>query len=462
MAVHQIVGPGRLNQEINMSKHPQVSEPDHISMRTSFDRNLIWERGDSVRYLVAELTAPKLELETQSRHSLNLAMVIDASASMSGPPLEAAKEAAIGLVRCLSGDDYLSIISFSSNVIVEIESVRLSRENRERAIAAIQSLETRSNTNLSAGWLRGVEAITETARALDKSHNHVIILSDGYANEGMCSAIELAHHAQQLLKQGVITSCVGIGNGYSPDQLQALADHGGGQLHDAEYPGEITEVVLGELNEIRNCVVSNIEITLEFPREVKIECISNYPMSLTAGQCTASLGMLISEGTRDVVFKITSPPGVPEEELVFETSCSWIKTGESKRTHCPNLKNRLTFASSEENLRQARDIELSMRVARVWQAAIVRHAVTLNRLGDLRKLEKYLADEQYYFSRYCNDLPAAQLIDELAQLKAEANRMWDERARKDMHYSHYSVQHGKADYIKRRDGEDWLRRFKQQ
>ena len=442
-----------------MSNDPMVSEPDHISMRTSFDRHLIWERGDSVRYLVVELTAPRLEADTSSKSKLNLALVIDASASMAGAPLEAAKEAAAGLVRCLPDDDYLSVISFSSDVRVEIESVAMSKENKERAIAAIKALETRLNTNLSAGWLKGAEAVAETARALDTSHNHVIVLSDGYANEGMCMASELARHAQQLRKRNIITSCVGIGDNYSPEQVQALADYGGGQLHDAQYPGEIIEVVNGELNEIQNCVVKDIEVHVKFSRGVEIECISNYPTSMAAHECTASLGMLISEGNRDVIFKVRTPSGMQDDDLVFDTTCSWVRTGQTKRTFSMQEIDRLTFARSEEVLSQARNIELSMRVARVWQAAIVRHAIELNRQADLRGLERYLAEQEHYFSRYCNDLPAAELVDELKELRAEANRVWDERARKDMHHSHYSVQHSKLDY-RSRDRGNWLRRFK--
>ena len=68
-----------------------------LQLAAGFDRALIRRGGDSVRFLVVDVTAPTVEAEKTpavSRAPLNLALVIDASGSMQGTPIAAAKEAA--------------------------------------------------------------------------------------------------------------------------------------------------------------------------------------------------------------------------------------------------------------------------------------------------------------------------------------------------------------------------------
>ena len=76
---------------------------NELKVRAGFDRLLVNERGDSRRYLVTEVEAPPVVQErTRERESLHLALVIDRSGSMGGGRLEAAKQAALGVVERLS------------------------------------------------------------------------------------------------------------------------------------------------------------------------------------------------------------------------------------------------------------------------------------------------------------------------------------------------------------------------
>ena len=415
-----------------------MSDAD-LSIRASFDKKLLSEHPHSPRHLVIDVVASPVEPDNHRESApLNIALVIDVSGSMGGKPLACAKEAAIGVVNALSATSRLSIVTFATNVEVHVDGIILDEIGREEALQAIQRLVVKGSTNLAGGWLRGAESLARIMESSPPMHNHVILLSDGHANVGIVDALVLGHHAEQLRKRGVLTSTVGIGNNYSSTQLQALADYGGGQLHDAQYPHEIIEVVIGGLTEVQETVIQDIALTITFPGGTRVENLSGFPTKIKRGEAVTQLGMLAPTKERPVIFRVYAPDGHEGDEIQFQAACSWTDTRTGEQVDGDSAFVTLTYAASEENARQISNASLGIRVARCWQSGIVRKCVSLNRQGDLKELARYLDNELKYFSRYCLGLRGAEaLVNELQQLRARANKMWDERSRKSMDHASY-------------------------
>jgi hypothetical protein len=88
-----------------------------------------------------------------------------------------------------------------------------------------------------------------------------------------------------------------------------------------------------------------------------------------------------------------------------------------------------------------------MAVATVWHTEILRAAARLNRSGERRQARRYVERELQFFERYCSGLPqAAPLLKEIALLRQNVDRDWDERTRKEMEVAAYRVQANRADY----------------
>lgn len=425
-------------------------------LNARFDRSLVNVGGESVRYLVITARAPDIEVESSTpREPLNLAMVIDASGSMSGAPLEAAKTATIGVADSLLESDRLSIVSFASDVQLHIDAVRTDESGRRQVTDAVRRLVTRGSTNLAEGWLKGCECVArELANAGVRGRNHVILLSDGHANQGELNPQVLEKHAHELRDRGVLTSTVGVGVNYSPVQLQAIAEAGGGRMHDAERPEEIIEVVLAELNETLRTSVENLEVDVAFPEGVRVDLYGSAPSSQTAGRLTAVLGSMVAGSTRRLVIKLTLPAGAAGKSLAIEMSARWKWPGDPAVQQSGPRKLELTYASASACTQQPRDPETARIVAEQWQSHVIRQAMILNQDGEYQRARGYAEQQLKWFERYCEGLLGAESMIELMRRFAPSVEVqYSMSSSKEMMLRAHKSSRGEADHRSSRRGD---------
>jgi Ca-activated chloride channel family protein len=419
-----------------------------VKFNARFDRSLIWRKGGSVRYLLAEVQAPAVSMTEPREHApdLNLAVVIDASASMKGPPLEAAKKAAIGIVETMRPCDRLSVVSFASDVIVHLPGTQMIEANKASAIDAIASLHTRGCTNLAAGWLEGAECVATHAEANVGCQNRVVLLSDGHANEGLTDPAELARIADDLRVRGVFSSTVGIGNGYSPIQLQAIAEAGGGRMHDAERPEEIIEVVTAELMEIYETAVENVTICVDGPDNLAVEPFGSYRVQQEGTAISVNIGSLLPGAKRQLVVKFMAPACTTTPEYEVTASATWTIPGDDRVQSSAKVLCPLRHATGRRNSAQERDFAASVDIAKIWQAQIVRVATSLNMDRDLYRSQQYVSHQLRFFERYCEDLPGVErLVNELYRLRSVADREMSPRASKEAMLMSHKSSRGESD-----------------
>jgi Ca-activated chloride channel family protein len=399
-----------------------------------FDRKFFWEGGESVRYLVAHLRASlKDDGRRADRTPLNIALVIDASGSMGDGKLEAAKAAALGLTDRLTERDRLTLVSFASDVQVHLDAVSVTKENATRIRTEISLLETRGTTNLSGGWFAGVECAARVADEDARMTPRIIILSDGHANEGISDPNELREHASELRLRGVMTSALGIGDGYDEQLLRGIAENGGGRLHDAELTSEISSVLLGELDDIFGTLVEDAQIELTVPPGVRVDVLGKSDAEIRDGHLLASMGPIQNDIARVAVFKVTCPKAQRGDELKF----AMVANGRAVDDRCvletDALSVSLVAVDGHANKDQARDAEIAEIVARTWSAQVVAKAARMNRDGAYQDAQTYIKGELNHFRRYVEGLPSAQdMVGELELLARRVGREFSSRMRKEM------------------------------
>lgn len=387
-----------------------VATPVAPEIVAEFDRTLVNTAGGSVRHLVVTIRAPRQRpAADEPRTPLNLGLILDASGSMAGRPLAATKAAALNVVAALPETDHLTLVSFAEDVQLHAEAVRLDAEGRALITTLLRSLDTRGSTNLADGWLGGCTSVARRHAVCDViERNQVVLLSDGHANAGETRPQMLAKHANELRQRGIVTSTVGVGHNYSPTQLQAIAEAGGGRMHDAEEPGDIAQIVMAELNDTLATVVDNLELRLTVPSGTQPEPYGTAPFTPTATGYDVLVGGMLGGATRRVVIKLKCPAGEAASTLAIGLSARWTVPGDDKRYACDVAVPGLRFDAGNACLAQPRDIDVAKKVVEQWVAHVYYRAMVLNQDGDGQAATRFVEQEITHLRRYCAGVPELQ------------------------------------------------------
>ncbi|MGG5890685.1 vWA domain-containing protein [Falsiroseomonas sp. HC035] len=404
-----------------------------LTLTLGLDRSLAWQEGNSVRYAVAELLAAG-DVRPEKAPAVNLALAVDVSGSMAGSKIEAARRTATAVIEALTPRDRLTLVAFDSTAELLLDARAMDKAGRAAAQAAVRRLEDRGGTNLWEGWLLAAERVATAMAADPRASHRVLILSDGQANEGVTEVQQLARHTGGLLERGIVTSAVGIGDGYDEVLLGAMVEAGGGRLHDAEHAAEIAEVVLGELLEGRSALVERTTLRFAVPANLRAEVVGGWAHTVLPGAIEVLVGNLLPETPKRIVFRLHCPAGTPGTALLVGASARGTSPDGGEAVEAAPLEAELRLARGPENNAQPRDPARAMAVLQAWQAETFRKAVTMNREGDRRGVKHFLEREVRHIERYARGLEGAEpLLAELVLLLRRADEELDPRLSKELY-----------------------------
>ena len=124
-------------------------------------------------------------------------------------------------------------------------------------------------------------------------------------------------------------------------------------------------------------------------------------MDITQTGVATHIGSLMAGSSRTIVFKITAPAGPIGDSLKFEVAAGSTWPGIETPVVSSAVTTKLTYAGSDDSRAQPREEEISLLVARTWQATTVRRIVELNRRRQTDEAEHYLDSQLVQFRDYC-------------------------------------------------------------
>jgi Ca-activated chloride channel family protein len=406
-----------------------IRDAKKIEVTASWDKNVVPANQPKKRGLLVDISG--IGKKHYERHAVNLSLVIDRSGSMGGGRLEAAIQAATGVIERLEAGDVLSVVDFDDQISTLVKGLKMTEAGKEEAIATIERLHSRGTTDLGGGWFQGAQHAAWVMETMNFRSGHVVLLSDGHANQGMQDPKELHKHASEMANRGVTTSTVGIGGGYSPLQLEALAEGGLGRLHDAETPEHIIETILGELGEVVSVVATNVELTLRWPAMLRSELVSNFDVMNNGNSMTVRLGQLVAGSRRTVPFIIDVPAMQEGETALVEAIVEGRNPETGNRLEAVAIRTELTAVPPADARAAERNRRVAERIARLWENTLGLDAMRLNERGDYAGARQLLDNSVGLVANFAKGTGAEREIRR--RLDGVADRVthqWDGRSKR--------------------------------
>ena len=332
-------------------------------MRASvrFDHELLAVEHDHDVSCMLELLAPPAPAQAE-RRPLALSLVIDRSGSMAGPKLDITRRCAAFLVEHLAPTDQLSIVSFDDEVRLVAPLVPVG-DNRVPLLASIEGIFSGGSTNLSGGWLKGIETLA--ALDGDTFTRRVLLLTDGQANVGIKDAAQLATMARASADDGIGTTTIGFGEGFSEDLLAGMADGGGGGAYFAETPDAAPGIFTEEFADLMSLVAQNVSVEIR-PAwdDVKLLTVFNdFPQMQVEGGVQVMLGDAYGYERRRVVFQL-HVPGIDTlgPAKIADVIVRYVEIGEQVAMHELSLPLVVNAVSADDAAAAVPDAEVTEEV----------------------------------------------------------------------------------------------------
>ncbi len=258
----------------------------------------------------------------QAASGAAVALVVDTSGSMAGPPIRNARSAAIALVNKLRNGDLLSLYSFADDVQEHQPLTAVSDTSRSTFISAVDRLVPNGRTNLFEGLRSGERSAFGAAKT--HPNRRVVLISDGKANVGPTTPEALGALSERGAEHGIQVTAIGVGLDYDERTLNALAMKSSGRLYHVSESSQLTALLEEEMGRLKAAATTGAFIDIMPAPGVTIVSAEEEQSTQVNGATRIMLGSMFAGQHREMLVRVRvtteSSGGAPLASVRFHYS----------------------------------------------------------------------------------------------------------------------------------------------
>ncbi len=421
-----------------------VAEP-LLKLDLSLDRDVLpaGQRGTAI--IKVALNVPEIPREIE-RPAVNLTLIIDRSGSMTGDKISKARDAAITALRMLGPQDLFSLVIYDHSVHTLIPPQ--SAANSERLEAQIRQIRVGGNTALFGAVSQGA---AETRKNLERNYVHrMVLLSDGLANVGPSSPIDLARLGAALLKEGISVTTIGIGTDFNEDLMSQLADRSDGNHYFVESSVDLPRIFASELGDVLSVAARQVSIELETPRGVTPLRIIGREGQIVGRRVEIHLNQLYGGQEKYALVEVDVNPGLPDQQLKVASARAYYENALTSREENTSAQAQVRFSERREEVVQSANKPVLKAVFENEIAESRERALDLYNAGRKKEAVAEIKQSSIKLKSQSDSLGYSDLADEVNELEEEAETFFapslPSAVKKGIRSESYKVRKQQKDY----------------
>jgi Ca-activated chloride channel homolog len=276
------------------------SSDEHVTLRAALSHTAYTQSAPTQLLFKVEFSCA--DKRPQNRPPLNLALVLDRSASMAGDmKFPHALAAARAVIENLTERDTISLVAFNERTLVLSPASRV--VNKPFLFQRLSEVAPDGITDLSAGLLEGIAQVN--SQSAEGQVKHVLLLTDGKANSGIMDSAVLRKIVEAAHAKGIGVSTLACGTDFDERLLTDMATAGGGRYTYVKSSEQLPTAFREELRGLLEVVAQNVrlEVTVQ---QGSISKVYGRPWQQTSPSLQLPIGNLRA-GERGTVMLALKP-----------------------------------------------------------------------------------------------------------------------------------------------------------
>ncbi len=319
---------------------------------------------------------------------VSMAIVIDKSGSMRGTRIASALSGAVAAVQQLHDGDSVTVVAFDTRPNVVVPLTQIASGTRERIIGDIRSIQLGGDTCISCGIEEGLSELRKNRGDVE----HMIVLSDGDANNGVRDVPGFRSIGERAQTQGVSISTIGVDVDFNEKLMSAVAASSNGRHYFVENDSGLSQVFAEEATTLGQSIAGGATADIDLAPGIELDQVFDRNFTRSGNRVSVPLGSFARGEVKTVLLKVRVPATNDDSAPIADVKLTYRDLATSEdATASGKLTIELVGDAKEAS---ELDPVVADRVQRTQTAATLREANNLFSLGKADEARRKIQDQR--------------------------------------------------------------------